>query len=97
MASRIIAPSSETRSAGRLKLFWLMVPMPNRGESKNPASKAPIIPTTIIEEYALLGVCAHDEARDPPNESSDDQPQYEIHFLASFWNGNFYRALLGTP
>jgi hypothetical protein len=28
-------------------LFWLMVPTPKNGVSKNPASKAPITPTTI--------------------------------------------------
>src|SRR5262245_14769091 len=48
MASRTIAPSSDTKSAGRLKLFWLMVPTPKSGVSKNPASKAPITPTTML-------------------------------------------------
>ncbi len=50
MASRIIAPSRETKSAGRLKLSWLMVPMPSRGVSRNPATMAPRIPTTMLRK-----------------------------------------------
>src|SRR5262245_13533463 len=84
MASRTIAPSSDTKSAGRLKLFWLMVPMPKSGVSKNPASKAPITPTAMLRNTPLLRVCIHDKAGDPSEDASNDEPQNEIPTLPPF-------------
>ena len=37
----------ETINAGKLKLSWLMVPTPTSGEMNQPASAAPMTPTTI--------------------------------------------------
>src|SRR4051812_6972196 len=44
------APSSETSSAGRLKLPWVMLPVPKSGDSRKPASSAPTMPTTTLRK-----------------------------------------------
>jgi len=48
IASKMIAPTSETRSEPRLKSPWLMVPVPTRGEINHPPISAPTMPTTIF-------------------------------------------------
>src|SRR5688572_6000491 len=41
MASRMTAPSSETRSEPMLKSLWLIVPVPKSGARSMPPRKAP--------------------------------------------------------
>ena len=73
MASRTIAPSSDTESAGRLKLLWLMVPMPKSGVNKNPASKAPI-PNDNVEEYPLPRLYHMMRLAIHPKDAANDEP-----------------------
>jgi len=46
----MMAPSNETSSAGRLKLPLVMLPVPNSGDRRKPASRAPTMPTTTLRK-----------------------------------------------
>ncbi len=48
IASKMTAPSNETKSDAMLKLFWLIVLIPKSGVKNRPARKAPTIPTMML-------------------------------------------------
>src|SRR3989338_7082058 len=48
MPRRTTAPRKETKSAGQLKLLWLIVLVPSIGEKRKPPRNAPTIPTTML-------------------------------------------------
>ena len=83
-----MAPSSETKRAGRLKLLWLIVLIPSSGVRNHPARTAPTIPTTISRikpccEFVPMIRLASQPIKAPAISQSDN-----IHLLFSFISSN---------
>jgi len=79
MASRMIAPSSETKER-----WQAMVVLVDRANAKQWCQQEPRYhgannPDHDIAEEPLLGVGVHNETRDPPEDTANDQPQDKIH------------------
>jgi len=74
MASRMIAPSSETKER-----WQAMVVLVDRANAKQWCQQEPRYhgannPDHDVEEDPLLGVSVHNHTRDPPEDTPDDQP-----------------------
>ena len=73
MASRTIAPSSDTKSAGRLVALVNGANAKERRQQE-PGQQSTDYPNDNVEEYPLLRVCTHDEAGDPSEDAANDEP-----------------------
>jgi hypothetical protein len=72
MARRMTAPNKDISKAPIEKSPELIVGAPSNGDSKNPASAAPMIPTTIFKKDTLLSICPHDLTGNPAKDATDD-------------------------
>ena len=70
MASRMIAPISDTTIAPKLNASWLIDGKPSQRRYQPAAEGGTDDADDDIEQYSLLRICAHDQARDPADHAS---------------------------